>query len=60
MKKITDLILIIAGCMSILATCTVLADCQSRYKAQYAAEHNCRWDYNDLCYTTDEKPWLFK
>lgn len=26
---------------------------------QYAIEHNCRWDYNDMCYTIDERPWLF-
>lgn len=25
----------------------------------YAAEHNCRWDYNDMCYTIEERPWLF-
>ena len=26
---------------------------------QYAAEHNCKWDYNDMCYTREQKPWLF-
>lgn len=26
---------------------------------KYAAEHNCRWDYNDMCYTIEERPWLF-
>lgn len=28
-------------------------------KAQYAKEHNCRWDYNDMCYTVEQRPWLF-
>lgn len=27
--------------------------------AQYAIEHNCKWDYNDMCYTREQKPWLF-
>lgn len=26
---------------------------------KYAAEHNCRWDSNDMCYTIEERPWLF-
>ena len=26
---------------------------------QYAIEHNCRYDYNDLCYTKEQRPWLF-
>ena len=26
---------------------------------QYAVEHNCKWDYNDMCYTREQKPWLF-
>lgn len=29
------------------------------YKVKYAAEHNCRWDYNDMCYTQEQRPWLF-
>lgn len=27
---------------------------------QYEAEHNCKYDYNDLCYTQEQKPWLYK
>lgn len=30
------------------------------YMSSYAKQHNCRWDYNDMCYTRAEKPWLFK
>lgn len=29
------------------------------YMVRYAHEHNCRWDYNDLCYTQEQRPWLF-
>lgn len=29
------------------------------YKVTYANEHNCRWDYNDMCYTYEQRPWLF-
>lgn len=26
---------------------------------QYEIEHNCRYDYNDLCYTREQRPWLY-
>lgn len=26
---------------------------------QYEIQHNCRYDYNGLCYTEQERPWLF-
>ena len=29
-------------------------------RERYQIEHNCKYDYNDLCYTRDERPWLFK
>lgn len=25
----------------------------------YAREHNCRYDYSQLCWNEQEKPWLF-
>lgn len=28
--------------------------------AQYEKAHNCKYDYNDLCYTRQKRPWLFK
>lgn len=33
---------------------------QADYMQRYAIEHNCRWDYNDMCYTEEERPYLFK
>lgn len=60
MKKITNIVLAIAGVVSFIAACVVIMDVQGRKMDAYAAEHNCRWDYNDLCYTQEEKPWLFK
>lgn len=32
----------------------------AKYKAEYASQHDCIWDSNDMCYTIDERPWLFK
>lgn len=32
---------------------------RNNYMETYAAEHNCKWDYNELCYTKEQKPWLF-
>lgn len=35
---------------------------KTSYEAQerYEIEHNCKFDYNDLCYTEEERPYLFK
>lgn len=34
---------------------------QSRiHRTNYAIQHNCKWDYNDMCYTKEQRPWLFK
>lgn len=27
--------------------------------AEIAETQNCRWDYNGMCYTKDQRPWLF-
>lgn len=60
MNKITNIILTVAGCLMFVAACVVVLDTQAKHMRAYAAEHNCRWDYNNLCYTEDQKPWLFK
>lgn len=38
-----------------------LYTCEKNYEQmdKYAIEHNCKWDYNDMCYTREQKPWLF-
>jgi len=46
--------------MSLLAGVTCLMSHQAKQMNQYAIEHNCRWDYNDMCYTREQRPWLFK
>ena len=45
---------------SIIAGTICIYNSKNGYRARYAAEHNCRWDYNDMCYTIEEKPWLFE
>ena len=27
--------------------------------AETEKQHNCRYAYNDMCYTRDQRPWLF-
>lgn len=44
----------------IMYGCVMAVSMQSQARTEYALEHNCRWDYNDMCYTEDERPWLFK
>ena len=60
LNKITDFIIGTAVFMSILAGAACLISHQASKMEQYAIEHNCKWDYNDMCYTREQKPWLFK
>lgn len=57
--KISSFICGLAVIMTIIAGATCLFTYQGQKMEQYAIEHNCRWDYNDMCYTQQQKPWLF-
>lgn len=48
-------VVFIAGLMGVCYACQM----QGQRMDSYAIEHNCRWDYNDLCYTQEQRPWLF-
>lgn len=58
-NRIAKLIWGVAIFMTFLAGTTVLMANQGRRMEQYAVEYNCRWDYNDMCYTKEQRPWLF-
>lgn len=58
-NKIARTVWGVAIFMSILAGMTCFMSYQGNRMAQYAVEHNCRWDYNDMCYTKEQRPWLF-
>ena len=58
-NRIAKLVWGVAIFMAVLAGTTVLMAHQGRRMEQYAVEHNCRWDYNDMCYTEAQRPWLF-
>ena len=60
LEKVKDFIVSLAVVMSILAGAVCLYLHQSQRMQKYAAENNCRWDYNDMCYTQEQRPWLFK
>ncbi|MCQ2608541.1 MAG: hypothetical protein MJ197_07645 [Bacteroidales bacterium] len=60
LEKITHYILGIAIAMSVFAGMAYLFQKQGYKMQQYAIEHNCKWDYNDMCYTKEQRPWLFK
>lgn len=60
LEKITDYIIALAVFMAILASTICLFQHTGQHMQQYAIEHNCKWDYNDMCYTKEQKPWLFE
>ena len=51
-------IIVMVGAM--MYGCKMAVDARHDHMVKYAAEHNCRWDYNDMCYTREERPWLFR
>ena len=59
-EKISRFVFGLAVFMSIVAGMTCFFAYQGRQMNQYAIEHNCRWDYNDMCYTREQRPWLFE
>lgn len=59
-EKISNFIVSLAVVMSVLAGMTCLFAYRGQKMQQYAIEHNCRWDYNDMCYTREQRPWLFE
>lgn len=60
MRNALTIIWAIAIAASLFAGGIVVMHKQSQRMQQYAIEHNCKWDYNDMCYTKEQKPWLFK
>ena len=60
LEKITEYIIALAVFMAILASAVCLFQYQGQRMQQYAIEHNCKWDYNDMCSPRAQKPWLFK
>lgn len=58
-NRIAKIVWGVAIFMAFLAGTTVLMARQGHRMEQYAVEHNCRWDYNDMCYTKEQRPWLF-
>lgn len=58
-EKITHFVCGLAIFMSVLAGATCLFSYQGQKMQQHAIEHNCKWDYNDMCYTREQRPWLF-
>lgn len=59
MEKIKNIILGVAIILSAFALMTFLLSARAKQMQRYEQIHNCRYDYNDLCYTREQKPWLF-
>ena len=57
--KIRNFVLFLACFLSVLAVLLVIFTARANQMYKYEIEHNCRYDYNDLCYTQEQKPWLF-
>lgn len=59
MKKALSYIFNFGLLFGVIGLLMYSCESQAKRREQYAIEHNCRWDYNDMCYTIEERPWLF-
>lgn len=60
MKKAISTIFYISIYVALFGVMMYGCEKSNERRERYEIEHNCKYDYNDLCYTRDERPWLFK
>lgn len=58
-NTIKNIVLWFAAVLSIIALALVLLDTTAKKMDRAEQMNNCRYDYNNLCYTEEQKPWLF-
>lgn len=59
MNQIKSIFASIAMSAAVVAVIAGLIICSNRQAMQYEAAHNCRYDYNGLCYTYEERGYLW-
>lgn len=59
LHKIKNIIIFLSALACFILVVLALYNARANQMQKYEQAHNCRYDYNDLCYTEQEKPWLF-
>ena len=59
-KKTISTISIYIGLIALFGGMMYSCEKSNERRERYEIEHNCKYDYNDLCYTREQRPWLFK
>lgn len=59
MKALTQIVLTTAAILAFGALFLYALDSTAKRQETYAAAHNCRYNINGLCYTYDERGYLF-
>ena len=59
MTKFVDFVIFIGCFLLIFAVLLFAFKVRGENMRNYELTHNCRYDYNELCYTQEERPWLF-
>ena len=57
---IRNIILFLACFLSVVAVVLILVSVRANKMERFEQANNCRYDYNELCYTQEQKPWLFE
>lgn len=59
MEKLSKIVFCFSLVLLTIAGGLVLIQNTSSKMMQYEIQNNCKYDYNGLCYTEQERPWLF-
>lgn len=59
MKTLGKILFSLSVIFTIFTGFVAVAQRTNAKMANYEIQHNCKYDYNGLCYTEQERPWLF-
>ena len=59
LHKIRNIIIFLSVFACFILVIFALYNARTSQMREYEQSHNCRYDYNELCYTQEQKPWLF-
>lgn len=59
MISLLKMVLFVILICAVMYSCAIGLERTAAAKSEYESIHDCRYDYNDMCYTAAERPWLF-
>lgn len=60
MISLLKMVLFVILICAVMYSCALSMEKNAMARYEYESIHDCRYDYNDMCYTASERPWLFE